>query len=429
MKLLVSIDQHYVCDGRHIYSAEGTAPYSFLQRAYLDVFEQLIVLARLRWDEQFDGQPEAMVDGPNVEFFPLPEFRGPFQYASVRNRLVARIREAIPKADAYLLRGPGIIGRPLASELERRARHYAVQVLGDPWTVYGPGCVGGILRPLYRQVLTRQLKRICRNATAVSYVTRSSLQRRYPASPGTFVTSWSDVQIKGAIATEAELEQRIALISGLANRPAVLGFIGTLEVSYKGADVLLRAVSACRAQGVKVVANLVGTGKLLSKYQRLSEKLGIADYVVFLGQLRAGGPIFQFLDSVDLFVMPSLGGEGLPRAMIEAMARGCPCIGSNVGGIPELLEPTDVVEPGDPAALASKIKRKLVSLPELARMARRNRNVAKDYQPEYTQAAEFAFLHAIRNQAIAGTSGALAKHAARRTDYGPTNNSLHRAEP
>jgi len=413
MKLLVSIDQHYVCNGRNIYSVEGTAPYKFFRRAYLEVFDRVIVLARLRWDRQFAGRPEAIVDGPNLEFFPLTDFRGPFQYALVRNRVVAQMRDAIPKADAYLLRGPGTIGRPFAKELKRRARHYAVQVLGDPWTVYGPGCAGGFLRPYYRQVLTRSLKRVCWNAAAVSYVTRSSLQCRYPASPGMFVASWSDVQIEGAVATDAELERRIRLISELATRPAVLGFIGTLEVPYKGADILLHAVSHCRAQGLNVVAHLVGTGRLRSKYAKLAEQLGIAEHVIFLGQLGAGRPIFQFLDSVDMFVMPSRGGEGLPRAMIEAMARSCPCIGSNVGGIPELLEQAHLVEPGDSVALASQIKRKLSSLPDLVDMACRNRNVARDYQPEHTRAAEFAFLHAIRDQAIAGASRVLAKTGGR----------------
>jgi glycosyltransferase involved in cell wall biosynthesis len=424
MKLLVCIEEHYVCDGTHIYSTEGTAAYKFFRRAYLEVFDKVIVLARLRRDEQFYGHPEAIVDGPNVEFFSLPEFRGPFQYLPVRNRVVARIREAIPTADAYLLRGPGTIGGPLATQLERCARPYAAQVLGDPWLVYGPGRVGGVLRAFYRQVITHRVKRICWNATAVSYVTRSSLQRRYPASPDAFVTSWSDVQIEGAIATDEDLERRIGLISELANRPAVLGFIGSLEVPYKGADVLLRAVAACRAQGLKVMAHLVGTGKLLGKYQRLAEKLGVAHQVRFLGRLGAGGPIFQFLDSVDLFVMPSLV-EGLPRAMIEAMARGCPCIGSNVGGIPELLRPADLVEPGDPLALANEIKRKRACLQELAQMARRNRNIARNYQAECTRPAELAFLHAIRNQAIAGTNRALAS----RTDQIRTHHSLHRAGP
>jgi len=424
MKLLVSIDQHYVWDGAHIYSAEGTAPYKFFRRAYLEVFDHVIVLARLRRDQQFNGDPEAILDGPNVEFFPLPEFRGPFQYVPVRNRVVACMREAIPTADAYLLRGPGTIGGPLASELERCTRPYAVQVLGDPWTMYGPGCAGGSLRVFYRQLMTGRLKRICWNASAVSYVTRSSLQRRYPASPDAFATSWSDVQIEGAIASDEELESRIESMSDLANRPAVLGFIGTLEVPYKGADVLLRAVAACRAQGLEVVAHLVGTGKLLKKYQCLAEKLGISGHVRFLGQLGAGRPIFQFLDSVDLFVMPSLGGEGLPRAMIEAMARGCPCIGSNVGGIPELLRPVDLVEPGEPLALANEIKRKRACLQDLAQMARRNRTIARDYQPEYTRPTELAFLKAVRDQAITGTSRALA------TGINPvrTHDSFHHAE-
>jgi phosphatidylinositol alpha-1,6-mannosyltransferase len=410
MKLLVSIDQHYVCDGAHIYSAEGTAPYEFFRRTYLDVFDHVIVLARLRWDEHFNGHPDAVLDGPDVEFFPLPEFRGPFQYLPVRNRVVARMREAIPAADAYLLRGPGTIGGPFASELERRARPYAVQVLGDPWTMYGPGCAGGSLRVFYRRLMTERLKRICWNASAVSYVTRSSLQCRYPASPDALATSWSDVQIEGAIATDEELEKRIESMSDLAKRPAVIGFVGTLEVPYKGADVLLRAVAACRAQGVHVLARLVGTGRLLKKYQYLAEQLGITGHVKFLGQLGAGRPIFQFLDSVDLFVMPSLGGEGLPRAMIEAMARGCPCIGSNVGGIPELLRPADLVEPGDPLALADEIKRKLVCFQDLTQMACRNRTIARDYQREYTRPIELAFLHAVRDQANRNQQTAYHRH-------------------
>jgi glycosyltransferase involved in cell wall biosynthesis len=408
MKLLVSIEEHYISARGRIYSSEGTTPYEFFRRSYLKVFDQVVVLARVCWDERFVGRPEAISDGPNVEFFSLPDFRGPFQYVPVRSRLLARVREAIRKADAYLLRGPGMIGNLLASEVQHVGRPYAAQVLGDPWEVFGPGRVGGFLRWFYRPVMTERLKRICWKAAAVSYVTRSTLQRRYPASAEAFAASWSDAQIEGAIATEGELEKRIRSISELADRPAVLGFIGSLEQPYKGADLLLRAVAACRLRGFKVVAHLVGDGRLLSQYQHLAKELGVADYVKFLGRLGASGPIFQFLDSVDLFVMPSLT-EGLPRAMIEAMARGCPCIGSNVGGIPELLAPEDLVRPGDPFALAKEIMQKLASQLELARMARRNRAVAKNYDAEHAQTIESAFLNAIRNQAMAGTNKSFAK--------------------
>jgi glycosyltransferase involved in cell wall biosynthesis len=424
MKLLVSIDQHYVCDGRHTYSVEGTAPYEFFRRSYLDIFEQVIVLARLRSDEGYKGNPEAMADGPNVEFAPLSDFRGPLQYIKVCSRVAASIREAIPKADAYLLRGPGTIGRLLASELEACGRPYGAQVIGDPWLVFGPGRVGGSLRVFYRQLATRKLKRICWNAAAVACVTHSSLQRRYPASPNAFATSWSDVQIDGAIVNDEKLEKRIASLSAIGKRPVVVGFIGTFEVPYKGADILLRALAACRRQGLNVVAHLVGTGKLLDQYQSLAKKLRIAEHVRFFGQLGAGGPIFEFLDAVDLFVIPSMA-EGLPRVLIEAMARGCPCIGSNVGGIPELLDPADLVEPGNAEALATRIRHKLASLAELAQTARRNRDIATNYRLECTRPAELAFLRAIRDRAIARKRGELVNHPASRTKAMRVDSALH----
>ena len=64
----------------------------------------------------------------------------------------------------------------------------------------------------------------------------------------------------------------------------------------------------------------------------------LRDRVRFRGQLTTPVDVRAELDRADLFVLPSRQ-EGLPRAMIEAMARALPCIGSSVGGIPELLQP------------------------------------------------------------------------------------------
>lgn len=80
----------------------------------------------------------------------------------------------------------------------------------------------------------------------------------------------------------------------------------------------------------------IGDGGYRSTLTKMASDQGIADRVKFLGWLAAGPAVRAELDRADLFVLPSRT-EGLPRALVEAMARGLPCIGSTAGGIPELL--------------------------------------------------------------------------------------------
>jgi glycosyltransferase involved in cell wall biosynthesis len=65
--------------------------------------------------------------------------------------------------------------------------------------------------------------------------------------------------------------------------------------------------------------------------------------------------------------------------MIEAMARALPCIGSAVGGIPELLDTSDLVPVGDPAALATKIQEVLKDSSRMEMMSRRNLAGSREY--------------------------------------------------
>ncbi|MGA8480342.1 MAG: glycosyltransferase family 4 protein, partial [Chthoniobacterales bacterium] len=105
---------------------------------------------------------------------------------------------------------------------------------------------------------------------------------------------------------------------------------------------------------------------------------GLANRVQFRGQLTTPEAIRAELDQADLFVLPSRQ-EGLPRAMIEAMARALPCLGSTVGGIPELLSAEDLVPPNDAPALADKICEVLADPSRMARMSARNLEKAREY--------------------------------------------------
>ena len=88
---------------------------------------------------------------------------------------------------------------------------------------------------------------------------------------------------------------------------------------------------------------------------------------------------YRFLEAIlaaaDVFVQPSRT-EGLPLAVLEAMAHGLPVVATGVGGIPEAIEDQEsgqLVPPGDPGALADAVARVLESPETAGMLARRAR--------------------------------------------------------
>jgi glycosyltransferase involved in cell wall biosynthesis len=159
----------------------------------------------------------------------------------------------------------------------------------------------------------------------------------------------------------------------------VIVFVGTLAQLYKAPDVLLRAVAICLSAGADVTLRIVGDGRHRRELEALAEQLGIAARTVFVGELATRAAVVAELDRADLFVLPS-HQEGLPRALIEAMARGLPCLGSTVGGIPELLDGEDVIEPGNVEELAALMLKVLRDRTRREAMALRNQSRARLYQ-------------------------------------------------
>jgi glycosyltransferase involved in cell wall biosynthesis len=401
VRVLIALEYHFLSgeDG-HIYTS-APPNYAFWRR-YLGVFQEVVVLARVR--QTTEPMPaEQRADGPGVTFWRLPDYTGPAEYLKKLVQLRSAIRKAVSNSDVYILRLPGTIGNLAAREIRRLGKRYAVEVVGDPWDVFSPGAIRTTLRPLYRRLFARSLRRNCHEALAASYVTRSALQARYPARAGAYVCGISDVLLGKNFADAGTIEKRKQRGRERAERlgrSAHLGFVGSLATNYKGVDTLLKAVAICRQAGVDVKAYLLGDGRSLPQFEALARNLGILQCVQFLGQVPAGKAVFEFLDSIDLFVMPSRQ-EGLPRAMLEAMARGCPCIGSAVGGIPELLAPEALVPPSDETQLAAAIRR-FISDPDLSsRMIEHNIKMAHNFKPQALEEAQHRFLSEVRARSLA----------------------------
>ena len=305
------------------------------------------------------------------------------------------IQQIAKEKEAYIFRVPGTIGTLLYWAMKKEGKPFAVEVVGDPWDVFASRSYRSIARPLIRWLSACYLKVQCKEAVAAAYVTKSALQRRYP--PGGWSTYYSSVDLPSNvfISNQALAERLVKLIEkGSLNSSKRLIFVGTLAQLYKGQDVLLKAFAKCIREGLDLELLMIGDGAYRKYLENLANNLGIKEKVQFLGQLPRETVLLQFKEA-DLFVLPSRQ-EGLPRAMIEAMACGLPCIGSTVGGIPELLPSEDLVPPNNIEALAQKIGEVVRDPVRMKQMAERNLRTAQDYRPEVLQPRREQFYKKVR---------------------------------
>ncbi|MGW0436814.1 glycosyltransferase family 4 protein [Micromonospora sp. NPDC003197] len=341
---------------------------------YLSAFDTVRVVARVA-DIAAPDDKAVRVDGPGVQVWPVPYYVGPRQYLLRRAQIRRSVIDAVTDADAVILRVPSPIGTLLASALERQGRPYAVEVVGDPYDLLAPGVLRHPLRPVLRNRITANLRRQCRDAIAAAYVTERALQDRYPAGPMAPSVGVSDVSLdEAAYAPHPRTVDQL----GAPNR---LVSVGSLEQMHKGIDTLIEALAILRRSGLSLRLVHVGTGQCRPRLEQLALRRGVFDLVTFAGWLPPGDAVRQQFDAADLFVMPTRT-EGLPRAMVEAMARGLPAIGSPVGGIPELLPAEHLVAPGEPVRLAETIRRLITDPERMAAASARNLVRARAFSAE-----------------------------------------------
>ncbi|MFO0889778.1 MAG: glycosyltransferase family 4 protein [Isosphaeraceae bacterium] len=373
MNLVVTVEQRFLRlpDGSY-WSPNGFAR-SFWDR-YLEVFDGIRVVARVAESSSVPTGWERS-DGPGISFAPVPYYVGPWQYLVRALGVRDAVRRAVGAADAVLMRVASRIASVLEPALSGARHPFGLEVVGDPYETFAPGAVRHPLRPIVRRWMTRELRRQCRAACSVAYVTERTLQSRYPASAGTFLASYSSIELGREAFVAAPRPS-----SPVLARPSLLA-IGSLSQPYKGFDVLIDAIALCRLGGIETGLVILGDGRYRTEIESRVSRRGLSGAVRFAGQVPPGAAVRAELDRADLFVMPSRT-EGLPRAMLEAMARALPCVGSSIGGIPELLPAEDLAPPGDAAALARLIVEVLKDPGRMQLMSARNLMKAGEYRAE-----------------------------------------------
>jgi len=387
MKVCVALEQRFYETPDGAVWTDGPCARPFWDR-YLEVFDEVQAIARVK---PVAEAPAGVLraDGDGVVFAPVTYYMGPREYLRKAIAVRKSVLRGAGRADAIMLRVPSNLSSVLVPTLVRRGQPFAVEVVGDPYDAFSPGAVKHPLRPFLRRWFARELRQHCRQAFAAAYVTAEALQRRYPVGPRGRSFYFSDVQLSGLTAESPR---------PASQKPSwKLITVGSLEHLYKAQDVQIDAVARCRQQGLDVELILVGDGQHRTALAERARQLGIGPHVHFRGQLASGAPIRDELDRADLFLLPSRQ-EGLPRAMVEAMARALPCIGSTVGGIPELLPSEDLVPPGDAEALARKIKEFVTNPEGMQRTSVRNLARAGDFQEDVLRERRIEFYRYVREQ-------------------------------
>jgi glycosyltransferase involved in cell wall biosynthesis len=220
-----------------------------------------------------------------------------------------------------------------------------------------------------RRIAYRLIGRFAGRLVTVSEANKRFLAERVGIPPRRVQVIPNGVPLDDKASAAARSALRESL--GLNQDHAIIGTLGSLY-PVKGHSYLIDAAPAILGRFPQAVLLIVGQGGLREELEADAARLGIAARVRFLGHRE---DVHDLLSIYDIFVLPSLS-EGMPLALLEAMAAGLPAVASQVGGVTEVLEDRKtgfLVPPGDSRALADAIMTLLGNPPlanELAAAAR-----------------------------------------------------------
>ena len=335
---------------------------------YFQVIDKLyLVIRTIHIDKTYQEAHLDKLELFSVEVIEIQNLNTPLNFIR-KGKYIRLLDNLLSRIDLVFLRIPSIISNMVASRCERTNKPYLVEVGGCAWdSYYNHSLMGKIIAPY----MYFSQKHTVRNASFASYVTSKWLQSRYPAPCEQIIAS--NVYLSDF--NEDVIKKRITSYKTRFRTIKTIGTIASVEVRYKGQEYIIKALSELKKKGYYLEYQLVGAGNP-AFLTSLAKKYNVLDQVKFLG-IKLHHEIWDWLDSIDIYAQPSKQ-EGLPRAVIEAMNRGCLTIGSTTAGIPELLEDDMVFKCASVDDIVVIIE-KLVTEKDHTERILRNFNRSKEY--------------------------------------------------
>lgn len=210
--------------------------------------------------------------------------------------------------------------------------------------------------------LKNRIKKNCLKKTdltiAVSNANHDMLVKNYPELKGKIVTIHNGIDIKNfqnniiRFSSQHKKQVKEKLFKADLNDFIILSVAALHE--RKGLKYLIEAYAKVREKNPKSKLVIVGEGPERKKLEKLIKNLKLDNDVLLTGERKN---VAQILKSGDLFLLPSIK-EAFGLVLVEAMAIGLPVVGTNAGGIPEIIENNKsgkIVEAGNSGQLADTI--------------------------------------------------------------------------
>ena len=287
-----------------------------------------------------------------------------------KKALKKKIDCLLDEIDLIFARMPSQTSNVVLSRVQKKNKPYLVEVGGCAWdSFWNHGLMGKLIAPYMYLNERKYIKSAC----FATYVTKVFLQKRYPNKHKT-------INCSNVYLTEPQsrtLDERLAKIEQMdPSRPVLGQAVNSIDVKYKGEHLIIRAMKDLKEKGIIAEFQVVGPG-IGDFLKKESEKYGVSDQIKILGTLKKD-KMTEWLKSIDIYTQPSKQ-EGLPRSVIEAMSLGCAAVGSNIAGIPELLDEECLFDPDNNKEIVNSLlwvldKKNMIS------QAKRNFEKAKEYQ-------------------------------------------------
>jgi len=285
-----------------------------------------------------------LLEAPNVTFEPI---------CHNNDSLLEKIRKIKEKAkctncNVFYYRMPSY-ETLLFYQFQDKRIPYFVEMHGNQESVIMLGSKPFFVKKILNYFVHRKNQALCSNAKFAISIGPKLVEDYIKTKIPVLVTT-------NHLTREADYPQDVPYHS--LHHPIKILFVGSIS-ERKGLGILFQALKKLNEEGIEFEMLLAGEGPIKEKLSDYAKANKFMHKVHFLGQVRHGVELYNIYKGADIFVLPSVAAEGVPRVTHEAMIFGCAIVATNIGSVSWQLNNNSgiVIQPNDVIALYESLKK------------------------------------------------------------------------